>query len=312
MQVFHGVRLSQPPRPRVMHEVSAREGSREAFTGETTGWVSSCETGRIPRCRSSSLTRRQHPPRANGLRMEEPRAVGDPMHVETSFVRNLGGLIRVRQGMPDRLMKAKGRTMSMHADEESDEVVLPVKRSDNEGLSSAETVEGRASPKGNGGQTAAARTLRRDTASNGLAAVRRAARQSKTVRFTALLHHITTDLLKQSYLALTRDAAPGTDGVTWQAYGENLEEKLKDLHERVHRGSYRARPASGSTSRRRTAPSGPSAFCVWRTRSSNRQSCTFWKPSTRKIFSASRMDTDRGAANTMRWTLSMPGFIGSK
>src|SRR5947199_884084 len=215
-----------------MHEVSAREGSREALQGRPRAGY-----------RAASLTRRQHPPRANGLRMEEPRAVGDPMHVETSFVRNLGGLIRVRQGMPDRLMKAKGRTMSMHADEESDEVVLPVKRSNNEGLSSAETVEGRASPKGNGGQTAAAQTLRRDTASNGLAAARRAARQSKTVRFTALLHHITTDLLKQSYLALTRDAAPGTDGVTWQTYGENLEEKLKDLHDHVHRGSYRARPA---------------------------------------------------------------------
>ena len=78
--------------------------------------------------------------------------------------------------------------MSMHADEESDEGVVPMKRSNNEGVSSAETVEGRTSPKGNGGQTAAARTLRRDTASNGLAAVRRAARQSKTVRFTALLH----------------------------------------------------------------------------------------------------------------------------
>jgi hypothetical protein len=165
------------------------------------------------------------------------------MHVETSFARNLGGLIRVRQGMPDRLMKAKGRTMSMYADEESDEGVVPMKRSNNEGVSSAETVEGRTSPKGNGGQTAAARTLRRDTASNGLAAVRQAARQSKTVRFTALLHHITTDLLKRSYLALARDAAPGTDGVTWQAYGESLEEKLKDLHDRVHRGSYRARPA---------------------------------------------------------------------
>src|SRR5438094_1972888 len=199
------------------------------------------------------------------------------MHVETSFVRNLGGLNRIRQGMPDRLMKAKGRTMSMHADEESDEVVLPVKRSNNEGLSSAETVEGRASPKGNGGQTGAARTLRLDTASNVLAAVRRAARQSKTVRFTALLHHITTDLLKQSYLALTRDAAPGTDGVTWQAYGENLEEKLKDLHERVHRGSYRARPARRKyIPKADGAPSGPSPFCVWRTRSSNRQSCTFW------------------------------------
>ena len=93
--------------------------------------------------------------------------------------------------------------MSMHADEELDEVVLPVKRSNNEGLSSAETVEGRASPKGNGGQTAAAWTLRRDTASNGLAAVRRAARRRKTrIRFTALLHHITTDLLKQSLLSV--------------------------------------------------------------------------------------------------------------
>ena len=133
--------------------------------------------------------------------------------------------------------------MSMHADEESDEVVVPVKRSNNEGLPSAEIVEGRTSPKGNGGQTAAARTLRRGTASNGLAAVRQAARQSRDVRFTALLHHITVDLLKRSYRALTRDAAPGIDGVTWQAYGETLEEKLKDLHDRVHRGSYRARPA---------------------------------------------------------------------
>jgi flavin reductase (DIM6/NTAB) family NADH-FMN oxidoreductase RutF len=73
-------------------------------------------------------------------------------------------------------------------------------------------------------ETAAARTLRRDTASNGLIAVRRAARQSKSVRFTALLHHVTIDLLKQSYLSLERDSAPGIDDVTWQAYGENLEE----------------------------------------------------------------------------------------
>jgi RNA-directed DNA polymerase len=60
---------------------------------------------------------------------------------------------------------------------------------------------------------------------------------------TALLHHITTDLLKRSYLALARDAAPGFDGATWQAYGKSHEEKLKDLHDRVHRGSCRARPA---------------------------------------------------------------------
>jgi hypothetical protein len=119
--------------------------------------------------------------------------------------------------------------MNMHADENSDGVIVPEKRSNNEGVSSAETVEGRTSPKGNGGRTAAARTLRRDTASNGLIAVRRAARQSKSVRFTALLHHITIDLLKQSYLSLERDSAPGIDGVTWQTYGENLEDTIVEL-----------------------------------------------------------------------------------
>jgi hypothetical protein len=133
--------------------------------------------------------------------------------------------------------------MSMHAGEESDGAVVPEKRSNKEGLLSAEAVEGRASPKGNGGQATAVRTQRRAAASSGLAAVRQAARRSESVRFTALLHHITVDLLKQSYIALKRDAVPGIDGVTWQAYGENLEAKLKDLHERVHRGSYRARPA---------------------------------------------------------------------
>ena len=117
----------------------------------------------------------------------------------------------------------------MNADEESDEGTVPMKRPNKEGFASAEDVEGRTSPKGNGGESAAVRTPSRDTALIGLVAVRQAARRSKSVRFTALLHHITADLLKQSYLALVRDAAPGTDGVTWQAYGENLDDKLKNL-----------------------------------------------------------------------------------
>src|SRR5499426_3822545 len=139
--------------------------------------------------------------------------------------------------------EGNSRTMSMNADEKSDEVIGPMKQPNKEGLPSAEAVEGRTSPEGHGGETTAARTLRRDTASSGLAAVRRAARQSKSVRFTALLHHITVDLLTRSYHSLEQDSAPGIDGVTWQTYGENLEEKLKELHDKVHRGSYRARPA---------------------------------------------------------------------
>jgi RNA-directed DNA polymerase len=118
-----------------------------------------------------------------------------------------------------------------------------MKRSNNGSLLPAEIVEGRASPKENGGQATAVRTPRRGTASNRLDAVRQAARQDKKVRFTALLHHITVDLLTRSYNALKRDAVPGTDGVTWQAYGENLDAKLKALHDRIHKGSYRARPA---------------------------------------------------------------------
>ena len=63
------------------------------------------------------------------------------------------------------------------------------------------------------------------------------------MRFTALLHHVNIDLLRSAYSQLTRDAASGVDGVTWHDYGEGLEERLKDLHARVHRGAYRARPS---------------------------------------------------------------------
>lgn len=133
--------------------------------------------------------------------------------------------------------------MNKHVDEKSDEAVVPVKPSNKGDASLAETVEGRASPEGNSDQTAAVRTQRRAAASNGLMAVRRAAQQGKDVRFTALLHHITVDLLEQSYFALKRGSAPGIDGVTWQAYGERLNESLLELHNRIHRGNYRATPA---------------------------------------------------------------------
>jgi RNA-directed DNA polymerase len=72
--------------------------------------------------------------------------------------------------------------------------------------------------------------------------VRQAAQKDKQLRFTALLHHVTIDLLRGSYYGLKRRAAAGVDGVTWQAYGDGLEERLADLHGRIHRGAYRAKP----------------------------------------------------------------------
>ncbi len=72
--------------------------------------------------------------------------------------------------------------------------------------------------------------------------VRQVARRDKDVRFTALLHHVTLDRLREAYRAIRPGAAPGVDGVTWRDYGTDLEGNLADLHARVHRGAYRARP----------------------------------------------------------------------
>ncbi len=79
--------------------------------------------------------------------------------------------------------------------------------------------------------------------SQGLAGVRKAARENKEMEFTALLHHLTVDLLRESFYSLKRKAAPGVDGVTWQEYEPGLEDRLVDLHSRVHRGAYRATPS---------------------------------------------------------------------
>ena len=75
--------------------------------------------------------------------------------------------------------------------------------------------------------------------SQGLNGVRERARKNKQERFTALLHHVSVDLLRESYYGLKRKAAPGVDGVTWKEYETGLEDRLKDLHGRVHRGAYR-------------------------------------------------------------------------
>jgi RNA-directed DNA polymerase len=79
--------------------------------------------------------------------------------------------------------------------------------------------------------------------STGLQRVRRTAKEHKQEQFTALLHHVTIDLLRESFLGLKKKAAPGVDGVTWEEYEQGLEDRLIDLHGRVHRGAYRAQPS---------------------------------------------------------------------
>jgi group II intron reverse transcriptase/maturase len=79
--------------------------------------------------------------------------------------------------------------------------------------------------------------------SSGLDRVRRAAKKDRDARFTALLHHVDVDRLRVAYRALNPKAATGVDGVSWEEYGRELEGNLQDLHARLHRGAYRAKPS---------------------------------------------------------------------
>ena len=125
----------------------------------------------------------------------------------------------------------------------SDRLVVPTKSSNKAARRAAETVEGRSLPKGNTDQQNALRTQSRVGAPSALSRVREIARKEKDVRFTALLHHVTVDALRDSFLSLRKGAAPGVDGVTWEQYRVDLEANLQVLHGRLHRGAYRAKPS---------------------------------------------------------------------
>jgi hypothetical protein len=73
--------------------------------------------------------------------------------------------------------------------------------------------------------------------------VRQVAVRDKEARFTALLHHVSLDRFRDAFWAINPKAAPGVDRVTWEAYGQDLEASLRDLHERVQQGRYRASPS---------------------------------------------------------------------
>ena len=131
----------------------------------------------------------------------------------------------------------------MYDREKSDGLVVPVKLSNNAQGGAAEAVEGSGPAKGNmAGETRPGLGAGQGAPSE-LGRVRRVAATDKEARFTALLHHVDVERLRLAYFALRPKAAPGVDGVTWADYGLELEENLRDLHARVHRGAYRARPS---------------------------------------------------------------------
>jgi RNA-directed DNA polymerase len=131
----------------------------------------------------------------------------------------------------------------MHGHGKSDRLVVPAKPPNKPARAGAEAVEGRGLGKGNAASKTRPGHRAGVSAPSALDRVRRVARQDKDARFTALLHHVDVDRLRAAYGALNPKAATGVDKVTWYDYGQDLEATLRDLHARVHRGAYRARPS---------------------------------------------------------------------
>ncbi len=135
----------------------------------------------------------------------------------------------------------------MHGRGKSDRPIVPKKTANNgdppAGRSSAEQLEERGLAKGNSIRHNRHRTQSRDRLQSGLDRVRQAAVKDKDLQFTTLWHHVyDVARLREAYLSLKHASAPGMDGMTWEAYGRDLEEHLLDLSARLQRGAYRARP----------------------------------------------------------------------
>jgi len=125
----------------------------------------------------------------------------------------------------------------------SDFAIRAVKPANKAERSAAELVEQRAGTKGNADQQSTRRAQERESVSQALGRIRQAAKQRKKEKFTTLFHHISVGLLRLAFFEIKKDAAPGVDGLTWQDYEADLDRNIEDLHDRVHRGAYRAQPS---------------------------------------------------------------------
>lgn len=221
----------------------SREGTGEALTGAHVGQVSSCEIRQsgVPTPLSEAEGHitggAKGKPSVDPAQSQTLRMRGNSSHGNREIPTAPAG-----DGAAGRPEKVVDRTSGMHATGKSDGRVVPGKPP-NKGRRPAEAVEERRPTEGNMVQAPAPSTQSETGASRGLERVRQVARQDKQVRFTALLHHVTVDRLRDSFHALKRNAAPGVDGLTWPQYESDLDSRLVDLHRRVHTGTYRAQPS---------------------------------------------------------------------
>lgn len=147
-------------------------------------------------------------------------------------------------GLGGRAGKVGDRNPAMHGHGKSDSPIVQMKPPNKAGRAAAETVEGRGLTKENALKPNTPRTQsRNENVPSGLERMRLAAIRNKEERFSALLHHLTVELLRGAFLGIKRDAAPGIDGLRWEQYQAQLEQNIGELPRRLHQGACRAKPS---------------------------------------------------------------------
>jgi RNA-directed DNA polymerase len=126
-------------------------------------------------------------------------------------------------------------------DEESDAEVVP-KKSAKTWVTPVESMEGRAVAEGKSDARNASSTQSESDALTFLQRIGQRAKEKPEEKWTNLLSHMRAPLMMEAYQRLRRNAAAGVDEVTWAEYGERLDERLRDLVARVHRGNYHPQP----------------------------------------------------------------------
>lgn len=225
--------------------VDPREETGEALTGAHAGRALSREISQPPGADDVCMIGRQHASERQGER------AGDPARSKTSGTH--GSSVRENREIPSpppgenpagRAGKAGGHKPAMYGDGKSDRSVVPTKSPNKTGRPAAEAMEGRDLTNENAVQRNTPRTQsRKQDVPNDLDRVREAARRNRGERFSALFHHLTIDRLRTAFSQIRKKAAPGVDGVTWAQYERDLERNLTELHARLHRGAYRAKPS---------------------------------------------------------------------
>jgi group II intron reverse transcriptase/maturase len=241
MKVQHGKDLASHSGPESCG--GACEGAAEALAGETGGSAiepRNPEYGTPTQLSDAEGNMNRDDTReswGSSARSQTPYTPGSFLHRSWEISAVPGG---TTPGGPE---KAKSRTPGQSMAEKSDALVVPEKPS-NKGEQPTEMAEGRSAAKGNAGQDPTPRTQGRTSCvSTGLEGVRQAARRDRRLQFTALLHHITPQLLMDSFYSLQKNAAAGVDGVTWREYEKILPQRVTEVHRKIYSGAYRATPS---------------------------------------------------------------------